>query len=117
MLNKNLLYLLLFGFAICFASCCDNDTIEPTANETFGIRHDKSLSEYEAVATLKSDEYPSFESVVFFNYSLDGSDNYEYTASGTLIDNEWILTAGHNFFVEGQKEGVAKESGICGICR
>lgn len=111
-MNYNLLLALLFTGVLIFTGCDDNEVIEPSADETFGIRHDKQLSDYEAQAMLTGSDYPSFESVVFFNYSLDGSTDYEYIATGTLIDEDWILTAGHNFFVEGQKEGIAKASGV-----
>lgn len=108
--------LLLLGLIIVFISCEEDEPLFPDVSETFGIRHDKELVEYEAVATNQSpydsEEYPDFASVVAFSYSLDGSDNAEFVATGTLISPEWILTAGHNFFVAEEQEAPAPVSGI-----
>jgi len=93
-------------------SCRKDDPFEPDAEVTFGIRHDKSLSDYEAAATSTSGDVPNFSAVISLDYSLDGSDNYQYTATGTLINNEWILTAGHNFFSADEDSSPASASGI-----
>jgi len=78
----------------------------------FGIRHDKSLSEYEALAANNTGDKPDFSAVVSFSYSMDGSSNEEYIASGILIDPEWILTAGHNFYDAYEDDHPAPETGI-----
>ena len=56
---------------------------------SFGIRHDKTIMDYELVATNKapfdSDNYPDFSSVISFVYSLDGSDHQDYVATGVLV--------------------------------
>ena len=84
--------------------------------ETFGIRHDKEWSEYLDVATnqapYNSTEYPDFSPVIMFSYSLDGSDSDEYVATGTLVAPDWILTAGHNFYVAEEQDSPAPVSGI-----
>ncbi|MEL6538800.1 MAG: trypsin-like serine protease, partial [Bacteroidota bacterium] len=81
-------------------------------NPLFGIRHDKSLADYEALAASSDASRPDFSTVVFFGYSLDGSDDAQYVASGTLITEEWILTAGHNFYDAQEQNDVAPTSGI-----
>lgn len=71
------------------------DPVEIT--KTFGIRHDKTLADYEAIVTATGD-YPDFGAVVYLTvFKEDGS--VKSFASGVLIDEEWILTAGHNFFI------------------
>jgi hypothetical protein len=69
------------------------------AQNTFGIRHDRSLRDYEALALQNDIDKPDFGPVVFFTYSTDGSQDQEYVATGTLIHPYWVLTAGHNFYV------------------
>lgn len=101
-------------------SCGDID--EPTfdsiidEDETFGIRGDLTLRDYEQIGNnappFNTSEYPDFSSVVSFAYSLDGSDEFDYSASGVLISPEWILTAGHNFFVSDDQNSPAPVSGI-----
>lgn len=88
----------------------DNDSNEEQS--AFGIRHDKSLTDYENLAANPTANMPNFESVVAFSYSLDGSSNREFTATGTLIDKEWILTAGHNFYVKEEQSSPALKEGI-----
>lgn len=107
---KRILFLLFIAFT--FTACQKDDIIEPNSEVTFGIRHDKSLSDYEDIATRTSSEFPNFSAVIAFSYSLDGSDNEEFIASGTLIDKEWILTAGHNFYDENDQSSPALASGI-----
>ena len=53
------------------------------------------MSGFEASHALATDflNYPVFESVGFFNIYLQ--DETETTGSGTLLNSEWILTAGH----------------------
>ncbi len=97
-------------------SACRPDGIFGSRASTFGIRHDKSLLEYEEVATnvapYHTADYPDFSSVVNFTYSLDGSQEFEYVASGVLIDSIWVLTAGHNFFTSDDQSSPALASGI-----
>jgi hypothetical protein len=86
-------------------SCGDYTDEEPipenNASITFGIRHDKNLSDYELIATnegeFSSSAYPSFAPIVKFCYTLDGSTGIDYVGTGTLVAPQWILTAGHNF--------------------
>lgn len=100
--------LLLFSL---FLSCGER-VIEPTVERTFGIRHDKELADYEAVAASDNPNLPDFSTVVAFNYSLDGSDGGEFVASGVLIADNWILTAGHNFYDAEEQNEPAPVSGI-----
>lgn len=86
---------LLFTLSLIFLSCNKVGGILPKGETTFGIRHDKTLAEYENIVSLKSAELPDFDPVVFFEYSIDGN---EFVATGVLITPDWILTAGHNFF-------------------
>lgn len=80
--------------------------------KTFGIRHDLTLADYEALANTTSTDRPDFSGVVAFTYSLDGSSEASYTATGTLIAPQWILTAGHNFFVATEQSEPATAAGI-----
>lgn len=112
-------YLLLWAFipALLLSSCTDEDEIiTPSADQTFGIRHDKSLSEYESAGanegSYTTTAYPDFSSVVHFNYSIDGSNQRDYVASGTLISNQWVLTAGHNFYVAEEQKTPAPAAGV-----
>ncbi len=93
-------------------SACSDSVSDSDIETTFGIRHDKMLSDYEGIVTSNDPDLPNFSSVVVFSYSLDGSDNEEFVATGTLIDEEWILTAGHNFFDSAEQESPAPVSGI-----
>ncbi len=100
---------------ILFYSCGVEEEIDESSysNETtFGIRHDRSLSEYETIAANSDPNKPDFSSVISFSYSLDGSSNHDYVASGVLIDSEWILTAGHNFYDTQSQNNPALVSGI-----
>lgn len=106
--------LMLFAFAIVIFSSCEEETIY---NMAYGIRHDKSLAEYEEVATNNSpyttDLHPDFSPVIMFGYSLDGTpDVIDYVASGVLVSEDWILTAGHNFFVAEEQDEPAPVEGI-----
>lgn len=112
-MKKNLLLLLLIFTGVLFqVSCSDDNFDDEDRITTYGIRHDKTLASYEAIAASTSDEYPDFESVLFFGYSLDGSDSEEYVATGTLVAENWILTAGHNFYVADEQDEPALPSGI-----
>lgn len=114
---KSLLFLFIF-----ITSCTYEEDIDPletdnrSSTQTFGIRHDKSLSDYEAVGAnstpYNTTAYPDFSSVVSFTYSLDGSSDAEFVASGVLVAPNWILTAGHNFFVADEQSNPAPASGI-----
>ena len=91
---------------------CGDTSILIDSEMTYGIRHDRSLSEYEDLAILTDQDLPSFSSVVCFQYSLDGSDNKDFIATGTLITKDWVLTAGHNFYVEEEQSSPAPVGGI-----
>ncbi len=104
-------FILISLVSFLFISCEEYDILEPSATSTFGIRHDKNLSDYETAASSIGD-YPDFGSVVMFSYSLNGSDDHEYIASGTLIAPGWILTAGHNFYVAEEQKQPASANGI-----
>lgn len=111
-MKSNYIYYLL-AFTLIFQSCSDDEIFEePSENYTFGIRHDKTLSAYEALAAANDANKPDFSSTVFFSYSVNGSANHDYAASGVLIDSEWILTAGHNFYVADEQSTPAPPSGI-----
>lgn len=78
--------IIVLGFIF---SCGEID--EPTNNsllgegETFGIRGDLTLRDYEEIGNnappFNTSEYPDFSSVVSFAYSLDGSDDFDFSAS------------------------------------
>jgi len=106
---------LVIALVLILQSACDNGLIEdfvPSEERTFGLRHDKSLSEYEALVLNEGAAYPNFGAVVCFSYSLDGTASQEFVASGTLIDENWILTAGHNFYVAEEQNAPALAGGI-----
>jgi secreted trypsin-like serine protease len=103
-------FLLIFSFYSCGNNDDDNNSQQD--NTAFGIRHDKSLSDYEDIVNNSEIDLPNFEAVVNFSYSLNGSDDREFTASGTLINNQWILTAAHNFYVAEEQNSPAPASGI-----
>lgn len=111
-MNINFKLLSFLSLIVVFTSCGVDEPIERTAETTFGIRHDKNLSDYENSVLNATNDHPNFNSVVCFNYSLDGSTNYEFVATGTLISSEWILTAGHNFFVSEEQKTPATPAGI-----
>lgn len=116
------LYISIFLFSSIILTSCskDDDIIEDegssSGSSTFGIRHDKDLSDYEKVATnispYTTTTHPDFSAVVSFTYSLDGSDDPSYVASGILVKENWILTAGHNFFTSSDQTSPAPVSGI-----
>ena len=105
-------YLRLLLLLLVVASCEKEAILEFSSERTFGIRHDRQLTEYEALASLPNAELPDFSPVINFAYSLDGSQDEEYIATGTLIDEEWILTAGHNFYDKEDQKAPAPASGI-----
>lgn len=104
--------MLLALVMLCSSDGYNEDSVVENDISTFGIRHDKSLSDYEEVAASEEADRPNFKAVVNFTYSLDGSDNQDLIATGTLIDPEWILTAGHNFFESDEQTEPALVSGI-----
>lgn len=103
---------------LSLAACTPDEELESPdgPRTTFGIRHDKTLEDYERIATnqapYNSADYPDFSPVVSFTYSLDGSRNYDYVASGVLVAPNWILTAGHNFFTSDEQRSPAPIAGI-----
>ena len=109
LISRYLLLLLLISFASCDT---DDGFSEPDGDTTFGIRHDRDLADYEDIAADSNPELPDFSPVVAFEYSVDGSQNGDFTASGVLITPEWILTAGHNFYDVEEQNAPAPPSGI-----
>ncbi len=81
--------------------------------QTFGIRNDKKLIDYEAIATnvapYNTDEFPDFRSVVSIHVA-DG-DNVGI-GSGVLINSQWILTAAHNFILPEETKNLPKLSNV-----
>lgn len=106
------LYVLFLIGAACSTNDDSEDTIAPSNVVTFGIREDRLLSDYENIAATPNPNLPDFSTVVAFDYSLDGSANRNFIASGVIINNEWILTAGHNFFDAEEQENPAPTSGV-----
>lgn len=99
---KPLLGCLILGI-LSIISACDKDGLRLDF-DTFGIRHDKSLQEYENLGQniapfTAGNNYPNFQSVCAITYLRDGE---PVDGSGVLIDNEWVLSAAHNF-VEGNE--------------
>lgn len=115
---KKIKQLLLLSLLASFLfSCAVDDEISSDDNPSaFGIRHDKLLSEYELAASnqapYNTTEHPDFASVICFTYSLDGSSQQDFVATGVLVAPFWILTAGHNFFVADEQNDPAKPEGI-----
>lgn len=116
---KGIVRFLLFAAANgLFISCAPyEDDLPPNAStSTFGIRHDKTLNEYNAIgqnaAPFNSADYPDFSPIISFTYTLDGKKGGEYVASGTVVAPGWILTAGHNFYVAEEQKSPAPVSGI-----
>ncbi len=95
------------------SSCLDEELDSQTA---FGIRHDIDLEEYNAIGAndypYNTSDYPDFSPVISFSYSLDGSQSEDYSASGVLVKADWILTAGHNFYVADEQSSPAPKEGI-----
>lgn len=112
MKNYSIRIVILGLIAITAFSCESDDYLEPSRGTAFGIRHDRSLAEYESIAASSSSDLPDFSAVVSFSYSLDGSDNHDYVASGTLIESNWILTAAHNFYDSESQDAPAPSSGV-----
>lgn len=97
-MTKNLIYLFCFFLISCGVT---DDVLEPSVDpeviETFGIRHDKTLWQYEKIASneapFNTGDYPDFSSVV--SLEMDISKNDVGICSGVLIAPNWVLTAGH----------------------
>lgn len=121
-INSKLPLVVILFFVLTLMSCSVSDdediVIEDgnTSELTFGIRHDLSLADYEKIASNASpfdiDEYPDFSPIVCFNYSDDGSDDKDSYATGTIVSEYWILTAGHNFFSSDEQSTPTLVSGI-----
>jgi V8-like Glu-specific endopeptidase len=81
--------------------------------QTFGIRNDKKLSDYETIATnatpYNTDEFPDFRSVVCIQIE-DGDD--VIIGSGVLINSQWIITAAHNFILPEETKNLPKLSNV-----
>ncbi len=105
-------YHFLLILTMCVSCADDEDVIELNEEVTFGIRHDRSLSEYENIAASFDRNLPDFSPVVAFEYSLDGSDNYDFVATGVLIEQDWVLTAAHNFYDAEEQDNPAPASGV-----
>lgn len=113
-MTPNFSKLFTFSLIIAFVASCreDDEPIVNSADLTFGIRHDRELSDYENMAANPVGDMPNFAPVVCFSYSLNGSSEHDYVATGTLIDSMWVLTAGHNFFDTQEQNSPAPTSGI-----
>lgn len=61
------------------------------AQETYGIRHDRDMTAYETY--IQHQGAPDHRPVVALVYTIDGE---PVSASGTLIAQQWVLTAAHN---------------------
>jgi len=89
--------------SMMFLASCQKDEDPVESPITFGIRHDKALSDYESIASNSGAysagvDYPDFEPVVFMRFSNSVGGVKELVATGTLVHEQWILTAAHNFF-------------------
>jgi len=89
-------YLILIPFFF-FLGSCEFDELD-LETDTFGIRHDLDLTDYENLGQnrgnyISGNDYPDFESVCALTYIRDGE---PIDASGVLIAPQWVLTAGHN---------------------
>ena len=117
-LMKKYFFLIISVTFLFLTLSCSKDNIEEDTEKikkaptTFGIRHDKSKTDYITLAASNNGQLPSFEPIVAFEYSLDGSTNREFVATGTLISPTWVLTAGHNFFVSDEQTAPASINGI-----
>ncbi len=68
--------------------------------QTFGIRNDKKLIDYEAIASnvapYNTSEFPDFRAVV----SIHVADKKDvFIGTGVLINSQWVLNAAHNFIL------------------
>ncbi len=78
---------------------CDTEPIEEnTEYEEWGFRHDRDSSLYVSLGSnsgsySNTDLYPDFSSVGCIYHE-------DYTASGVLINEKWVLTAAHNFITD-----------------
>lgn len=81
--------------------------------QTFGIRNDKKLTDYEAIATnaapFNTDEFPDFRSVVCIQIE-DGKD--VIVGSGVIISSQWVLTAAHNFLLPEETKNLPRLSDV-----
>ncbi|MEM1358746.1 MAG: trypsin-like serine protease [Bacteroidota bacterium] len=102
----------LIGILLISGCTLEDDQDLPDAPLTFGIRHDRTLAAYEASASMNDVALPDFNPVVALEYSADGSDDFEFIATGTLIADNWVLTAGHNFYTAEEDNAPAPVSGI-----
>lgn len=109
---KTSFFLFLFTAAFSMYSCQKEEEIAEDFGVAFGIRQDKTLSDYEVVAAASNPNLPNFKAVVAFSYSLDGSSNAEYIATGALVAPQWILTAAHNFYDASEQKKPALTKGI-----
>ena len=89
--------LLLIVFFVC--SSCEDDVVEDNGvYEEWGFRHDRDSSLYVLLGSnsgdyITNDDYPDFSSVGCIFHE-------DYTASGVLINEKWVLTAAHNFITD-----------------
>ncbi|MEM9260880.1 MAG: trypsin-like serine protease, partial [Bacteroidota bacterium] len=102
----------LIGILLISGCTVEEDPDLPDAPLTFGIRHDRALAAYETSASMDNVALPDFSPVVALEYSTDGSDDFEFIATGTLISENWVLTAGHNFYTVEEDSAPAPVSGI-----
>ena len=70
---------LLLVFVIIFISCSDDeDIIQPNEDTTYGIRHDRSLTDYENAAASTNQNLPDLASAANLLSSLECFLSYPY---------------------------------------
>ena len=94
---KNINSLLLIVFMVNW-SCEDDIAEDNSIYEEWGFRHDRDSSLYVLLGSnsgdyVANDDYPNFTSVGCIFHE-------DYTASGVLISERWVLTAAHNFITD-----------------
>ena len=93
---KKLIFIMMTG--CLFMSCSDDYDEDSGTKDEWGFRHDRDSKLYTDLGSNSGDytageNYPDFSPVgcVFHE---------DYTASGVLINEKWVLTAAHNFITD-----------------
>ncbi len=111
---KRTAFLLLLN-TLCgcaLVSCMALDRFRAPQGDAFGIRHDRELHAYEEIAAKQHPERPDFSPVLCLEYSLKAHKRPEFIATGVLISDRWVLTAGHNVYDASEQRRVADAEGI-----